>query len=392
MSSRSSKLSFIVCGGGMIGLSVALGLRQQGHQVQLIERGQQPELSSEFGARVSAIAHSSRALLQQLGVWQKLPAERLGPYTGMQVWEHDSFAAIEFNAHEVTRTDLGAIVENQLLEHYLWQAAAAAGVTIHSGVTSVAEQISDDQVSISLSTKLGNQQQLSADYLIAADGANSQVRQRAQLPLTFWHYQQHAIVATVRTELPHQGIARQAFTPTGPIAWLPLADPQQISLVWSIDDPHSEHLLTLSAEQFTQRLQSFSNNSLGQLTLASERQRFALKMQYCQRWLQQRLLVIGDAAHSIHPLAGQGANLGFADVSQLLDVFAEPRDDYHRSLRQWERERKTAAMTMIAAMEGFKRGFAGDNPLLKLLRGSGLHITGRVTPLKQQLMQIALGD
>ncbi len=382
------KLSFIVCGGGMIGLSVALGLRQQGHQVHVVERGQQPQISPEFALRVSAIAHSSRALLQQLGVWQQLPAERLGPYTGMCVWEHDSFARIDFNAQEVARTDLGAIVENQLLEHYLWQAAAAAGVIIHSGVTSVAEQISDQQVNITLS----NQQQLSADYLIAADGANSQVRQRAQLPLTFWHYQQHAIVATVHTELPHQGIARQAFTPSGPIAWLPLADPQQISLVWSIDDPHSEDLLTLSAEQFTQRLQSFSNNSLGQLTLGSERHAFALKMQYCQRWLQQRLLVIGDAAHSIHPLAGQGANLGFADVSQLLEVFAEPREDHHRTLRRWERQRKTAAMTMITAMEGFKRGFAGNNPLLKLLRGSSLQFASNCAPLKQQLMQIALGD
>lgn len=372
----------------MIGLSLALGLRQQGHHVQLVERGQQPSLSPEFGVRVSAIAHSSRSLLQQLGVWQQLPSERLGPYTGMSVWEHDSFAAINFSAAEVARSDLGAIVENQLLEHYLWQAAEAAGVIIHSGVTSVTEHISAEQVSVTLS----NNQQLTADYLIAADGANSQVRQRAQLPLTYWHYQQHAVVATVRTELPHRGVARQAFTPTGPIAWLPLADPQQISLVWSIDDPHSEELLTLSAEHFVQRLQSFSNNSLGQLSMQSERHAFALKMQYCQRWLQQRLLVIGDAAHSIHPLAGQGANLGFADVSQLLAVFAAPTEDYHRALRQWERERKTAAIAMIAAMEAFKRGFAGANPLLKLLRGSGLQFASHFTPLKQQLMQIALGD
>lgn len=388
MSASSSKLSFIVCGGGMIGLSMALGLRQQGHQVQLVERGQQPQLSAEFSLRVSAIAHSSRALLQQLGVWQQLPSDRLGPYSGMSVWEHDSFARIDFNAAEVSRSDLGAIVENQLLEHYLWQAAQAAGVMIHSEVTSVAEQLSDDQVSITLS----NQQQLSADFLIAADGANSHVRQRAQLPLTFWHYQQHAIVATVQTELAHHGIARQAFTPNGPIAWLPLADPQHISLVWSIDDPHSEELLALSEQQFVQRLQSFSNNSLGQLTLRSERQAFALKMHYCQRWLQQRLLVIGDAAHSIHPLAGQGANLGFADVSQLLAVFAQPQQQLQRRLREWERERKTAAMTMIAAMEGFKRGFAGANPVLKLLRGSGLQFASSCAPLKQQLMKIALGD
>ncbi len=388
MTGRARKLSFVVCGGGMIGLSTALGLRQQGHQVQVVERGQQPVLTSEFGLRVSAIAHSSRSLLQQLGVWQQLPVERLGPYSGMSVWEHDSFARIDFTAAEVSRTDLGAIVENHLLEHYLWQAAIAAGVIIHSGVSSVAEQISDDQVSLQLS----NQQQLSADYLIAADGVQSQIRQRAQLPLTFWHYQQHAIVATVHTELPHQGIARQAFTATGPIAWLPLADAQHISLVWSVDDPHSDALLALSPEQFVQRLQSFSNNSLGQLTLGSDRQAFALKMQYCQRWLQQRLVVIGDAAHSIHPLAGQGANLGFADVSQLLQVFAEPADNYQCRLRQWERERKTAAITMIAAMEAFKRGFAGDHPVLKLLRGSGLKFASRCAPLKQQLMQVALGD
>ena len=376
----------IIVGAGMIGLSMALGLRQQGHQVDVIERGSRPEYGQEPELRVSALAHHSRDLLQQLGVWQQLPSQRLGPYTGMDVWDHDSFGRIEFAANEVNADDLGAIVENRVLEQVLWDAALQAGVTIHAGEAVAEHNVTEQQVSI----RLVNGQKFYGDYLIAADGNRSTIRERARLPLSFWDYQQTGIVAVINTELPHQGIARQVFLPSGPIAWLPLNNPHQVSLVWSADTELAEQLQALDDKAFMQRLQAASDSCLGQLQLASQRAGFPLRMQYAQRWLQQRLMVIGDAAHSIHPLAGQGANLGFGDVIDLLQVFAtEPS---HKSLRAWERQRKAAAVTMITAMEAFKRGFGSANPLLKLARGVGFQVANNTKPLKRMLVKAALGE
>lgn len=382
----------IIVGAGMIGLSMALGLRQQGHQVDVIERGSRPEYGHEPELRVSALAHHSRGLLQQLGVWQQLPTLRLGPYTGMDVWDHDSFGRIEFAANEVNEDDLGAIVENRVLEQVLWDAALQAGVIIHANSEVAAHEVSEHQALVTLQPISGSAQgqRLSADFLIAADGNRSTIRERARLPLSFWDYQQTGIVAVIQTELPHQGVARQVFLPSGPIAWLPLNNPHQVSLVWSADTALAEQLQALDDKAFMQRLQAVSDSCLGQLQLASQRAGFPLRMQYAQRWLQQRLILIGDAAHSIHPLAGQGANLGFGDVIDLLAVFADQPSQ--KSLRAWERQRKAAAVTMISAMEAFKRGFGTANPLAKLVRGIGLHMANTTKPLKRMLVKAALGE
>lgn len=380
----NTRQKFIVVGAGMIGLSAALGLRQQGHQVDVVERGARPEFGVEPELRVSALAHHSRGLLQQLGVWQQLPDARLGPYTGMDVWDHDSFGRITFTAAEVNAENLGAIVENRVLEQALWDAAVQAGVSIHAN-----EQVTDHRVDEHHATvNLASGQKLQADYLIAADGNRSSIRERAQLPISFWDYQQTGIVAVINTELPHAGIARQVFLPTGPVAWLPLNDPHQVSLVWSADQHYAEELAALDDARFMRRLQAISDQCLGQLTLTSARAGFSLRMQYAQRWLQQRLLLIGDAAHSIHPLAGQGANLGFADVIDLLPVFAEPPTQ--KNLRAWERKRKAAAVTMIGAMEAFKRGFGTNHPVVKLARGIGLQFADKTKPLKRILIKSAL--
>lgn len=386
MKQLNRALNIAVIGGGMIGLSTAIGLRQQGHHVYLIERGQQPQYSDEPELRVSALAHHSRDLLKQLGAWQQLPVERLGPYTGMHVWDQDSFGSIEFTAAEVAVDDLGAIVENNVLEHVLWQQALTVGVQVIAGEAVVAHHHQDNQLVIILA----GQRHLTVDYMIAADGAASPTRAREKLPLTYWNYEQTGIVAVVRTEHPHQGIARQVFLPTGPIAWLPLGDAQLVSIVWSADDAKAQELLAADERSFMNQLQAASDQCLGRLELASQRAAFPLKMQYAQRWVSGRLLVIGDAAHAIHPLAGQGANLGFGDVIALLRVFEAGVNP--RTLRAWERQRKAAAVTMIGAMEGFKRGFSGSHPVLKLIRGFGLRMGDRIPPLKRFLIQTALGE
>lgn len=386
MSTPFKAQTIVVVGGGMIGLSAALGLRLQGHRVYLIERSGRPDYTESPELRVSALAHHSRALLRELGVWQRLPQQRLGPYTGMQVWDHDSFGHIEFSAAEAGADDLGAIVENKVLEQTLWDVATEQGVQIIADDEVVEHTINALQVTV----KLRSNQQLQADYLIAADGNRSPTRERAKLPLSFWDYEQTGIVAVIKTEKPHDGIARQVFLPTGPIAWLPLNDTHLVSLVWSADEDKAQQLQALDDQTFINQLQAASDQCLGKLELASARAGFPLRMQYAQRWLDDRLILIGDAAHSIHPLAGQGANLGFGDVVDLLPVFASNAN--HRELRAWERKRKAAAVTMISAMEAFKRGFGTANPLAKLVRGFGFKAANSIQPLKRQLIKAALGE
>lgn len=375
---------FIVVGGGMIGLSAALGLRQQGHRVVLLERGAKPAYTAATELRVSAIAHSSRQLLAQLGVWQRFPVERLGPYQAMEVWDHDSFGRIHFAAAEVNQSNLGAIAENKVIEAELWQAAQDAAVELHAETEVVQHDLGAEQVTVTTTTE-----QFTADYLLAADGVQSPLRQAEGLPLTFWDYAQQGCVAVIKCATPHGGCARQVFLPSGPVAWLPLGDSHHVSLVWSADTEVAAQLKALDDAEFIKRLQAVSDSALGQLELVSKRAYFPLRMQYARRWLKQRMILLGDAAHSIHPLAGQGANLGFGDVQALLKVTSS--EFGHAELRNWERERKVAAVQMITAMESFKRGFAGSNPLLKLVRGIGLKVANDVAPLKRALIKSALG-
>lgn len=375
----------VLVGAGMVGLSLAVGLRQQGHRVTLIERGQRPVFGTEPELRVSAIAHTSRDLLVSLDTWQGLPAQRLGPYQAMEVWDYDSFGRIQFSAAEVNQDDLGSIVENKVLEQILWDRALAAQVEFLTGVSVTAVEQDQQQVQL----RLDDGREITADYLFAADGGKSTVRSLLHIPQTFWDYEQTAIVATIATSHPHQNTARQVFLPTGPVAWLPLADPNQVSLVWSADTARAQQLLALSAEDFVRELQVVSDQCLGDLSLHSERLSFPLRMQYAQTWLVQRALILGDAAHTIHPLAGQGANLGLADVKSLLKVTAT--EFSQRDLRDWERERKAAAVTMIGTMEAFKRGFGTPNPALKFARGLGLRVADKFAPLKQTLIKSALG-
>jgi len=304
----------------------------------------------------------------------------------MQVWDHDSFGEICFTAGEVNADDLGAIVENKVLEQALWDKAEQAGVVMHTEVEVITHEITENSAQVTLDSR----KHLHGDYLLAADGNRSPIRERAKLPITYWDYQQTGMVAVIKTAQPHQGIARQVFLPTGPVAWLPLNDPHHVSLVWSADTALAQQLVAATDVDFIKALQAASDQCLGQLELVSSRVGFPLRMQYAQLWVQQRLLLIGDAAHSIHPLAGQGANLGFGDVADVLEVFATPPN--LRELRAWERKRKAAAVTMITAMEAFKRGFGSANPWLKLVRGIGFKVANNTAPLKSALVKAALGE
>lgn len=384
----------IVAGGGMVGLSAALAIANANLSVAVIDAtvGDQA-VTAEPELRVSAINLATQRFLTRLDIWQAIAEQRLHPYQSMQVWDQDSFAKIEFDNQQIAQPVLGHIVENQLIRQQLWQKAQQTDnlellapktiVKLAQGQSECFLQLSDDSM-------------LTANLVVGADGANSWIRQQAGLPLTFWDYGQTAIVATVKTQEPHLNCARQVFTKHGPLAFLPLWQDNLCSIVWSQSSDQADDLLGLDETDFCQQLTVAFDNRLGMCELVSERQSYPLKMRYARQWVKDRILLLGDAAHTIHPLAGQGANLGFMDAAALAQTLVALHTHNQdiglaANLRQFERWRKTEAGKMIAAMEGFKRLFEGNHPVKKLIRGLGLSATSQVLPVKQKIMRHAAG-
>lgn len=384
----------VIVGGGMVGLVLALALKDSDLSVAVIDTeqgnkplGEQPEL------RVSALSLASENILCRLGVWDDIDGKRRLSYQHMSVWDKDSVGKIQFSHTDVQQAQLGHIIENQSLRGSLWRKAESSRHIELLAPKKITRLVFGQQESF---ITLDDESMLSARLVVGADGANSYVRQQAGLPLTFWDYDHRAIVATIKTALPHQNTARQIFTPTGPLAFLPLWDEHLCSIVWSQDEPEAQRLLDLSAEEFNKALTANFDGCLGLCELVSERQSYPLKMRYARTWVCDRVALVGDAAHTIHPLAGQGVNLGMLDAAALaeqLSALAGQGKDIglHKNLRPYERWRKTEAVKMIATMEGFKRIFSGDKPLKKLLRDAALSTVNKLPKAKEKFIQQAMG-
>ncbi|WP_412486468.1 FAD-dependent monooxygenase [Shewanella chilikensis] len=382
-----------VVGGGMVGLATACGLEQAGLKVVVIDAAGAAPVEGAPRLRVSAINKASQALLEHLGAWAYLDKSRLGPYSKMDVWEKDGMGRIQFDAQSQCETSLGTIIENDAIHYALAQRAAELEQLTLLEHTRL-ERIAFGEREAWLT--LDNGDNLSAALVVAADGANSWVRQQCQIPLTFWDYGHHAIVASIRTQLPHGDCARQVFSADGPLAFLPLYESDLCSIVWSVPPQKAEALQVLDDEAFSRALTAAFDGRLGLCQLESERRSVPLRMRYARHFARHRLLLAGDAAHTIHPLAGQGVNLGFLDAGAIVETVAalhgEGKDiGAYDELRALERWRKAEAMEMIAAMEGFKRLFAGSNPLKKAIRDLGLNLVDNVAGLKTVFMQQAMG-
>lgn len=383
-----------IVGAGMVGLALARALKDAPVSVVVIDTSPiHKPLSDEPELRVSAINAANQQALSELAVWQALPENRLSPYTHMQVWDHDSFGRIAFNCDDLGAPSLGHIVENQALVNALFEV-----VKTQQNVTLLPSVRIDKVLAGKSETMLmlNNDDVVSCRLVVGADGANSAIRQHGNFPLTFKDYGHTAIVATVRTELPHGKVARQVFTPSGPLALLPLRDPNLCSIVWSQTSETAQSLLAQDNAEFAKGLQIAMNGEVGHITVESARMHFPLTMRYARQWLSDGLVIIGDAAHTIHPLAGQGANLGLQDAFALADSIQQLVCDEKpfylaRHLRPFERARKAEAVKMIAAMEGFKQLFGGDNPLKKLIRGVGMCTADAIPGIKQKFITQAMG-
>ena len=414
---RPPVLDVAVVGGGMVGAAAALALARAGFTTALLEAHAPKPWSAhdEVDLRVVGLAPSSIALLDDLGVWTSIRDARASPYAHMHVWDAGSGAAIDFDAASEGRERLGYIVENSLVQWTLWQALSGSqGVTeapagsssascAHSTGTSECDvrrlspaevrgfEAREDRIQL----ELADGGTLAARLLVAADGSASPLRQLAGIATRGRDYAQRAVVAHVHTERPHAGTAWQRFLTTGPLALLPLADGRS-SLVWSLPEAEAQRVLALDDAAFLDALGVASDFRLGRIIASTPRASFALQLQLAERYQAERFVLLGDAAHAVHPLAGQGVNLGLRDVAELRDTLlaarAAGRDiGAAHVLRRYARRRRSADTLDALGFDALARIYAWQSPALVAARGLGVRLLDRLAPLKRRLAEHAAG-
>ncbi|WIG54319.1 MAG: 2-polyprenylphenol hydroxylase [Rhodanobacteraceae bacterium] len=393
MNARRPSLDIAVAGGGMVGAACALALAKRGFAVALLEAREPATWNAgdPEDLRVIALAPSSACLLDQLGVWRRIEAARVSPYRHMRVWDGATGAEITFDAARDGRAQLGWIVENKLVARTLWDALGAAGVrrVYPAHVASFTQR--EDRVTL----ELGDGEMLSAVLLVIADGAGSTLREQAGIGVRGRDYHQRAVVAHVATERTHDATAWQRFTDEGPIALLPLADGRS-SIVWSLPETRAREVLALDDAGFGEAAGLASDFRLGRITSTTPRASFPLRLQVAERFASGRCVLIGDAAHAVHPLAGQGANLGLRDVAELAAVLGVARDagrDFTAThvLQRYARRRRSDGALDAYALDAIERMFAWQIPAWAALRGAGMRAVDVIEPLKRRLSAHAAG-
>ncbi|HET6804283.1 MAG TPA: UbiH/UbiF/VisC/COQ6 family ubiquinone biosynthesis hydroxylase [Frateuria sp.] len=392
---RAPLLDVAVVGGGMVGAATALALARAGFATALLEaRPPTPwRAEEEVDLRVVGLAASSIALLDGLDVWTSIRERRAASYARMHVWDARTGTALDFDAAAEGRAWLGWIVENGLVQWTLWQALEAAGVQRLCPAQVTGYEVREDRAVLELDAGAGAS--LSARLLVAADGAGSPLRRLAGLDTHGHDYGQRGVVAHVTTERPHQHTAWQRFLPGGPLALLPLADGRS-SIVWSLPEAEAQRVLALDDAAFCAELGVASDFRLGRVIASTRRAAFPLKLQLADRYQAERLVLLGDAAHAVHPLAGQGVNLGLRDVAELRDTLATARDAGRdiaapHVLRRYARRRRSADTLDAWSFDALGRIYAWQAPPLVAARALGVRLVDRLAPLKRRLAAHAAG-
>lgn len=391
--------NILIVGGGVTGLTLAAKLAavDQPLRVTVIDAAARPRFSvkDDVALRVSAIATGSADILDSIGAWQHVRDQRLCAYERMCVWDErdlpGSNASLHFDAAEFGVSQLGFIVENVLLQDALLKALQTTSVAVRfdTPIRSLGQQGHRYRI------ELDDDRMLLADLVVGADGARSFVRNAVGIETNRWPYDQTAFVTHLQPEEPHRDTAWQRFLKEGPIGILPLAD-GRVSVVWSTTPQNAALASEASDEALGEMLTNASGNALGDLTAAGPRGSFPLSAQHASSYVLPGIALIGDAAHAIHPLAGQGANLGLQDASELAGVIgaALAKGEYPGDLpvlRRYERARKGANATMLHFMTGLNRLFSNDSPILAELRMTGMRLFNRSGPIRERAVKTALG-
>jgi len=397
----------VIVGGGMVGVALACALAPTGLSIRILESREDspqslidalPELTAQgFDPRVSALTCASRQFLTHLGAWPRMEEVRVCAYTDMSVWDGGGSGAIQFSADELHEPCLGHIVENRVTLAALYAVMPATG-NIRFDAGAKIESVSPPDAQGVRTIRLADGHSLSTALLVGADGAHSRIRALTGMGSTEWDYGHHAIVTTIETEQPHRHTCWQRFTEDGPLALLPLADPSErrLSIVWSTSPDHARELMALDDAAFCAELGHAFEYRLGGVLGCDRRYLHPLRQRHAQRYVQAGLALVGDAAHTIHPLAGQGVNLGLLDAAALAEVLLDARargeaPGDERVLRRYQRMRRADNLQTAAAMEGFRRLFDDLPAPVRLLRSTGMSLVNRMAPVKQHLMLMAMG-
>lgn len=390
---RPPTLDVAVVGAGMVGAATALALARAGFTTALLEaRAPAPwHAGDTVDLRVVGLAPSSLELLDHLGIWTAIRDARSSPYAHMHVWDAESGASISFDASSEGRQQLGYIVENNLVQWTLWQALEAAGVQRLCPASVRAFEAREDRIQL----ELDDGRSLTAALLVACDGAASPLRALAGIATRGRDYAQSAVVAHLQTERPHAHTAWQRFLPTGPLALLPLADGRS-SLVWSLPTDEANRVLALDDQAFVDALGVASDFRLGRIIASSARASFALKLQLARQYQAERFVLLGDAAHAVHPLAGQGVNIGLRDVVELRDTLLDARRagrdiGADHILRRYARRRRSADTLDALGLDALARIYAWESSPLIAARGLGMRLLDRLAPLKRRVGDHAAG-
>nr|WP_320134927.1 UbiH/UbiF/VisC/COQ6 family ubiquinone biosynthesis hydroxylase [uncultured Amphritea sp.] len=390
-----NRYDLLIVGGGMVGATIAVALGNTDLRIAVVDQAYPLPFvaDAEHDLRVSALSIASERIFKTLGVWDGIMARRVCPYKRMKIWESDEQrAATEFVSDDIGADHLGFIVENRVIQLALLE---RLGQLDNVDLICPAEILDIDYSSGCSLVRLADGRELIGKLMVAADGGGSRVRLAAGIGVHSWDYNQHALVASIVTAQPQQDITWQQFTSTGPLAFLPLSG-HRASLVWYNRPAEVKRLLSLGEAEFINAVVDAFPDRLGPIDALLERGAFPLKRQHASEYVKEGVVLAGDAAHMINPLAGQGVNIGLLDAAALAEVILtghrEGLDISDLSLLQrYEQQRRNHNLMMMQLMDGFYRVFSNDLLPLKLLRNLGLGAAERLTPAKNRVMRFAMG-
>lgn len=392
--SASNNFDVIVVGGGMVGATLAAALGGSGLKTAVVETGEQPTavaVDADFDLRISSLNLAAVRLLSDIGAWPLIPEARRCAFRRIEAWDEHDRGGIHFDAQELDLPEFGYFVENRLLSHAVWQRLEALlNVSLFTATGPVALRTDSDQAELELSSG----EALTAGLVVGADGATSTIRDLARIETVDHDYQQRALIINVTTRLPQQDVSWQRFTADGPQAMLPLPG-HRASLVWYGTPEQTRELEQLDDAALKEAIERDFPPRLGGIDSVLGRGSFPIRRRHARRYVTERVALVGDAAHVIHPLAGQGLNLGLQDAATLATELTAAKarggdpGDRH-VLSRYARRRRPQVQAMIAATEGFHRIFTGPAPL-RLAGNVALGLADRLTPGKRLMMRIALG-
>ncbi len=379
----------IIVGGAVSGGIMAALLGHSDLKIGIVEsRVHDPEKPDP---RVFAITRASEQIFRSAGIWNDLITEPMGYFREMEVWDANGSGTIHFDSKDLCEPTLGYIIENQRIQTAL--------VKVIDNMKNVSWLCPEKVDQIEIHTNhadvfLDSGKRLKTKLIVGADGANSRIRDLVGIESKLLDYQQTAVVCSVKSQIAHNDVARQRFLTTGPLAFLPLADPHVCSIVWSTTPDHAQNILDSSPEDFHKELEQAFDSKLGSVLETSQRFSFPLNRAHVKNYVSNRVALIGDAAHRVHPLAGQGANLGILDAATLAEILLKNSDTdvgRYALLRKYERQRKGENLSVIAAMDGFKHLFGSTLEPVQWLRNFGMDLTNSCPPVKKIIMQKAMG-